>query len=260
MVTIFAASASAKVVSVTIGWAPSGQTITGYQIHVGSSAGEFEQHFNVGMPNIVSGAMRAELHLEDSQNNFIAISSYDAFGRQTPFSEALLVLAAASETEPTPEPEQGPTPGPTPADPSAESGTPEEISERAANSGAMGMGARVDDVDAYQGLPARFKRSKADRKRMATHVAYGTEYGICDLEGDGITDLVMTNLYSLAKSRRMHREAGRIIITSRSPDGSLGAWPPGRSRFAQASSTASRARSSRITSPAVTSTATATRS
>lgn len=200
--TIFAFSARAAVVEVTVGWAPAPQSsITGYEIHVGSIAGVFDQHFNVGLPSESGGVLRATVNLNDSHNNFISISAYDDMSVESPYTEALLVLAAA------PPPAQN-----------VEPTTPDGKSIKAANRSVLGLGSSVEGSKSYNGLAREFRGFKGIKK----HIAYGTEYTICDLEGDGIEDLVLTNLLSRAESRRMRREPGRIMIWSRSADGNGG--------------------------------------
>lgn len=207
-VTMLAQSATAAVVPVTIGWEPGAQsTIAGYRIHVGSTAGVFDQHDDVGMPNAIDGVLRTGLNIENSHNNFISISSYDAMGIESPFSEAMLVLAQAPDPEAEPEPETGPTPVP------SDEGGSEDTLMDTITSTVLGLGIRVDGTDAYSGLPDEFKKLK----NVKRYLAFGTEYTICDLEGDGVADLVLTNLLRLAESKRMRREPGRILIWNRRP-------------------------------------------
>lgn len=195
--TFAAASASANVVEVTVGWAPAAQSsITGYKIHVGSTSDVFDQHIDVGMPNLVGGVLSSTLSLEDSQNNFISISAYDDMAVMTPYSDALLVLAAVPD-EPM---------------------TSEEMSIEAATLGVMGVATEEDSSGSFDALPQEFKSFK----NIKNQISYGTEYTICDLEGDGVVDLVLTNLLSNANSKRMRRESGRILIRNRRPNGSGG--------------------------------------
>ena len=69
----------------------------------------------------------------------------------------------------------------------------------------------VDGDDPVDGLPKAFAKIKNVKK----YLAYGSEYAICDLQGDGVPDLVLGNLLSDVDSRRMRPEPGRIMIYDR---------------------------------------------
>ncbi|MCP5041247.1 MAG: hypothetical protein GY944_09480 [bacterium] len=69
----------------------------------------------------------------------------------------------------------------------------------------------MENSDPIDGVPRGFR----NEKYLRSHLAYGSEYEICDLNGDGVTDLVMSNLLSKADSPRMRREPGRILIYDR---------------------------------------------
>ena len=150
--TIFAAGARATVVEVTLGWAPAAQSsVTGYEIHVGSIAGVFDQHFNVGLLNEIGGVLRATVNLQDSHNNLISIAAYDDMSVESPYGESLLILAAVQ----APEPDAQPT-------------TPERRSLKAANRSVLGLGPTVEGSKSYNGLAREFKRISVSRTSRST--------------------------------------------------------------------------------------------
>lgn len=215
--TLFAPSASAEIVRVTLGWEPAAQpTISGYEIHLGGATGVYDQHFDVGMPSLLDGSLRSQIDLDDTRNNFLSISAYDANGSRTPFSEELLVLAAVVEPEPEPEPEPAPEPEPEPEpapEPAPEPVPATDVALTAAVTSALSLGVAVDGDGPVDGLPRVF----ADYKYVRKHLAYGSEYVICDLHGDGVKDLVLGNLLSNTDSPRSRREPGRVLVFDRRP-------------------------------------------
>ncbi|MFT5442534.1 MAG: hypothetical protein ACI8W3_001578, partial [Myxococcota bacterium] len=130
------------------------------------------------------------------------------------YSQEFLLLAVVVEPEPEPEPEPAPEPVPEPT-PTPEPG-PEvfDLVHEAAIAAILGLGGEVGAYKPIDGVPAAFARSRKIKK----YIAYGSEYVLCDLEGDGLTDLVLGNLFSGIDSARKKGEPGQIIIFDRHAD------------------------------------------
>jgi hypothetical protein len=174
---------------------------------VGPAGGAYNEHYDAGMPNLSGGVLQAEIPLDDARDNYISISAYDAMGSSSAFSTDTLVLAALVEPEPAPEPEPQPEPEPEPDD---TADIDPAITDRAILA-ALGLGASVGFEDQIDGLPSVFRESRYG-DAIAKHLAYGAEYVVCDLRGDGLLDLVVGNLYSDPSAVRRRRAPGRILI------------------------------------------------
>jgi hypothetical protein len=80
---------------------------TGYSLHIGTTAGNYEANFNLGSPPVAGATVIYAVDLEDSADVFVALRAYDAAGLQSGFSNEVRVAAVVVEDPPPPPADDG---------------------------------------------------------------------------------------------------------------------------------------------------------
>lgn len=89
----------------------------GYVVHLGLESGQYTQHVDIGAPSQDDSVLIYETDIDTSLNVYVALSTYNAVGISSAYSNETLVAATTTgsgDPPPAPEPEPDPTPPPPP--------------------------------------------------------------------------------------------------------------------------------------------------
>lgn len=76
--------------------------VSGFKIHVGSSAGSYQQTIDVGIPTVASGTFEHDLTIPDGDDIYVAVTAYDGSGVQSSYSNEIFRAAPAPAPTPVP--------------------------------------------------------------------------------------------------------------------------------------------------------------
>lgn len=190
---IFAATpALAESVSMILAWyAPIQSSIAGYGVHIGKQSGVYTRHHDVDLPKIAISSIPeganppgvpqhtiwSAVQFELGFDYYIAVSTYSDNGTVSPYSKEMLITAEELEA----------------IRDSSEAGDSVPIYpgvEAAATNLLYGLGMDSPESDLTIEMPRAFDVSRDLNNYLHT----GAEFSVCDLEGDGVLDILLGNV------------------------------------------------------------------
>lgn len=167
--------------------------VAGYVLHLGTESGDYAQQVDLGQPSEFDNLLAYATNIETSVDVYVALSSYDSNGLESPLSNEYQLGAAPVAPPPGETPAPDPTPDPEPA-PEPDPGTEPTIDP--------GSGTTLPAVHAMANLGVT-----SDEAGLISMVrGDGTTFDLtidslaasrdlrptrCDLDGDGDSDLVL---------------------------------------------------------------------
>lgn len=202
LATLAASPASAALREYRLQFQPSPSTgVAGYSMHVGLASGNYQVHFDLGLPPASGGVVNYALDLEDSVDLFVALRAYGTNGTLSPYSTEV-------HLSPVPTSDGG-TSGGTDGGDGSTGGTGDggvtggDGGSTGGDGGSGGGATTPPPAAAAVALGLATKTSTATLARLASDGQLSpltmdslTSTGdldpaTCDLEGDGDRDLVL---------------------------------------------------------------------
>jgi len=169
------------------------ESVVGYTIHLGQASRDYELNLDIGHPATSENEILYNATIENSVDSYLAVSSYDAFGNSSVYSNEIVVAAVVVEPPPPPAPEPEPTPDPEPEpspDPDPE---PTPDPEPAPEPQPGIVGSRLGVASDTSGLISTILEDGTLAYLTLDSLAAGQDLrpDRCDLDGDGDSDLVL---------------------------------------------------------------------
>lgn len=168
------------------------ETVVGYMIHLGHESRSYAYNVDIGSPQSSSNEIVYNATLDETVDQYFAISSYDAAGNASEYSNEIFI-AAATPAPPPPPPAPEPTPEPTPEPEPEPEPTPEPEPEPNPNPIPGIDGLRLGLTAAASGLISTILEdgTLADLTLDSLAADGDVRPARCDLDGDGDGDLVI---------------------------------------------------------------------
>jgi hypothetical protein len=164
------------------------ESVVGYTLHLGQDSRTYDQNLDIGHPPDDNSQILYSAVIEDSVDSYFAVSSYDALGNSSGFSNEIVVAAAvvqppppAPEPEPQPEPEPEPEPLPEPE--------PEPIPNPQPGIEGLRLGLTADSTGLISTILEDGSLAYLTLDSLASSRDIRPDR--CDLDGDGDNDLVL---------------------------------------------------------------------
>ncbi len=168
-------------------------TAVGYTLHLGATSGEYIADLDIGQPDEGQNLIVYQASFNAASDLYVAISSYDAAGNSSAYSNELVVAAAEPDpppAAPAPEPETDPTPAPptTPTPPPSGSPATPPISDPPTIDGVR-LGITADASGLLHTVLADGSLAYLTLDTLAS--SGDLRPARCDLDGDGHGDLLL---------------------------------------------------------------------
>jgi hypothetical protein len=188
-----ASDVQAQLVLHRIAFAPSlSPEIAGYELHLGRESGSYVSTVDIGAPPVDGEVLVYEANLNLESDLYVALTSYDAYGSSSGYSNEI-VVAAAIPPEPTSDPALEPTSDPalepTPLPEPAPSPEPTPDSEPNPITDAMPFAVTSDSTGMLSVLYADGVVAPLTLDSLAT--SGDLRPARCDLDADGDRDIVL---------------------------------------------------------------------
>ena len=164
------------------------ESVVGYTIHLGQESRVYGDNLDIGQPPTNANEILYSATLEDSIDFYLAVSSYDASGNSSVYSNEIRVAAVVAEPPPpppAPQPEPEPSPEPEPE--------PEPQPQPQPQPQPGIDGARLGVTADVSGLISTILEDGALAYLTLDSLAANRDLrpDRCDLDGDGDIDLVL---------------------------------------------------------------------
>ena len=166
----------------------------GYMIHLGDTSGEYLYSVDIGSPPTQTEEIVYSATLDDSLDHYFALTTYDALGNSSGYSNEIMVAAATAAPPPpppSPDPQPDPDPEPEPAPDPDPQPTPDP--EPTPNPLPGVAGARLGITGDASGLVRTILEDGSLTDLTLDSLASNGDLrpARCDLDSDGDGDLVV---------------------------------------------------------------------
>ena len=96
LAVLIVSATQAAAQSINLQWDPTQGTIAGYRVYVGTTSGSYSQSFDVGNHTTYSF-----LNPQPGVRYYFAVTSYDANGQESPYSNEVSAVFGGDTTPPT---------------------------------------------------------------------------------------------------------------------------------------------------------------